>query len=91
MRSNASGLLETPASDIRTPSKSLRSLFRVQLEMRFGSNPIEGSNLVCATNPAAILRLWAFYLALHALRGFVKFALPNVVGDNLTEHCITDR
>jgi len=41
---NASGLLETPTADLRTPEESLRSLFRVQLEMRFGGNPIEGSN-----------------------------------------------
>ena len=44
MLCNASGFLETPASDLRIPCESLRSLFRVQLEMRFGSNPIEGSN-----------------------------------------------
>ena len=44
MLCNASGFLETPASDLRTPEESLRSLFWVQLEMRFGSNPIEGSN-----------------------------------------------
>ena len=44
MPSYASGLLETPASNLRTPLESLRSLFGVQLEMRFGGNPIEGSN-----------------------------------------------
>ena len=41
---NASGFLETPASDLSAPQESLRSLFWVQLEMRFGGNPIEGSN-----------------------------------------------
>ena len=44
MLRNASGFLETPASDLRMLSKSLRSLLGVQLEMRFGGNPIEGSS-----------------------------------------------
>ena len=52
MRSNASGLLETPASDLRTFYESFRSLFWVQLEMRFGGNPIEGSNPSLSATPS---------------------------------------
>ena len=35
------GFLQTPTSDLRIPSESL---FGGELEMRFGGNPIEGSN-----------------------------------------------
>jgi hypothetical protein len=34
MRWNASGILETPTSDLRNPEETLRSLFWVQLGMR---------------------------------------------------------
>jgi hypothetical protein len=52
--SNASGFLETPTSDLRTPCESLRSLFWVQLEMRFGGNPIEGSNPSLSVTPSLV-------------------------------------
>jgi hypothetical protein len=55
MRSNASGFLETPASDLRAPYESLRSLFWVQLEMRFGGNPIEGSDPPLSATPSRSL------------------------------------
>ena len=51
MLPNVSGLLQTPASDLRTPQESLRSLFGGELEMRFGGNPIEGSNPSLSATP----------------------------------------
>ena len=65
MLQDSLGLLETPASDHRTPEESLRPLFWVQLEMRFGGNPIEGSN----PSLSATLYKRTFGFALAAARG----------------------
>jgi len=37
-------VLQTPASDLSRRQEALRSLLGGELEMRFGGNPIEGSN-----------------------------------------------
>ena len=42
--SNPSRVLKTPASDLSRRYEALRSLLGGELEMRFGGNPIEGSN-----------------------------------------------
>ena len=44
MPSNPSSVLKTPAPDLSRTQEALRSLLGGELEMRFGSNPIEGSN-----------------------------------------------
>ena len=50
-----SGFLQTPASNLQRPEQALRSLLGDELEMRFGGNPIEGSNpsLSAITSPDA--------------------------------------
>ena len=42
--SDPSRVLKTPASDLSRRQEALRSLLGDELEMRFGGNPIEGSN-----------------------------------------------
>jgi len=44
MPSNPSSVLKTPAPDLSRTQEALRSLLGGELEMRFGGNPIEGSN-----------------------------------------------
>ena len=39
-----SRVLQTPASDLSRRKETFRSLLGGELEMRFGGNPIEGSN-----------------------------------------------
>jgi hypothetical protein len=41
---DTSGFLQAPASDLQRPLETFRSLLWGELEMRFGGNPIEGSN-----------------------------------------------
>ena len=42
--SDPSGFFKAPASDLSRRYEALRSLLEGELEMRFGGNPIEGSN-----------------------------------------------
>ena len=51
MLCNASGIPETPASDLSRRYEALRSLLGGELEMRFGGNSIEGSNPSLSASP----------------------------------------
>ena len=44
MLQDSLGFHKTPASDLSRPKETFRSLLGAALEMRFGGNPIEGSN-----------------------------------------------
>ena len=47
-----SRVLKAPASDLSRRQEALRSLLRGELEMRFGGNPIEGSNPSLSATPS---------------------------------------
>ena len=53
---NPSSVLKTPASDLKRPSETFRSLLGGELEMRFGGNPIEGSNPSLSATPSRTKR-----------------------------------